>query len=433
MVILSNNDVFEVHLNSLLADYDRDTLTNLYQPIIGYEALAVYFTLWSESSVQKVLSFSTTEQLLIRMKMPVGHFVDARKLLEAVGLLKTRLERTPQANIYHYELFAPKTPKGFFADTLLYGMMIQALGETNSNRIKRIYELTNKEEGEDISSSFNDVFHPDYENPAFLKAASAKSNVMGRNKSKIAVEFSYEKFFVELAKVSQINENFISKKEMKELARLASLYGVEEESVATIVANNYLPEKEKGERLDLESINKDLQNETNYTFINRRIRKEKSSGVSSDTQIARKINIFENTPPKQILSLLQNGTKAAPSDLRIIDTLSRDYRLANGPINVIIDFVLAMNKNVLSKAYAEKLAASFNREGIETTLDAMNYCNEVLNKNKKNKSVSKAKVNEEIVKKEEKVTEISEEQWDKLFNEEKDEGNNGETDGELPF
>ena len=61
--------------------------------------------------------------------MAAGHFVDARKLLEAVGLLKTRLEKAPGTNIYHYEINAPKTPKQFFADTLLFGMMIQALGE----------------------------------------------------------------------------------------------------------------------------------------------------------------------------------------------------------------------------------------------------------------------------------------------------------------
>ena len=81
MVILSNNDMFEVRINSLLADYDRETLTNLYQPIIGYTALALYFTFWSEASIQKVLSFSSHEQLFVRMKLAPGHFVDARKLL----------------------------------------------------------------------------------------------------------------------------------------------------------------------------------------------------------------------------------------------------------------------------------------------------------------------------------------------------------------
>ena len=211
MVILSNNDMFEVRINSLLADYDRETLTNLYQPIIGYTALSLYFTFWSEASIQKVLSFSSHEQLFVRLKIAPGHFVDARKLLEAVGLVKTKLEKVNGANIYHYELSAPKTPAGFFSDTLLYGMLIQNLGENDAARLKRVYEVNDrKEEGEDISSSFNEVFHPDFEDPSFARAAAAGKKTMGRNKMKIDTEFSYEKFFFALAKVSQISENGIS-------------------------------------------------------------------------------------------------------------------------------------------------------------------------------------------------------------------------------
>ena len=135
MVVLSNNDMFEVRINSLLADYDRDTIANLYQPIIGYAAVAIYFTLWSEANVQRILSFSSHEQLFARMKIAPGNFIEARKILEGVGLLKTRLEKAPGTNIYHYELSAPKTPERFFEDTLLYGMLIQALGEKDEQWI----------------------------------------------------------------------------------------------------------------------------------------------------------------------------------------------------------------------------------------------------------------------------------------------------------
>lgn len=434
MVILSNNDMFEVRINSLLADYDRDTLTNLYQPIIGYQALALYFTLWSENNVQKVLSFSTHEQLLIRMKMAPGHFIDARKVLEAVGLVKTRLEKAPGTNIYHYELCAPKTPKDFFSDTLLFGMLIQALGQSDADRLKRVYEISYKEEGEDVSASFQDVFHPDYADPSFLAAASSKNNALGRNKIKIDTEFSYEKFFKALGENSQISEKAITKKEMKEIERLSSLYGVDEASAALVVANAYDPNKDKGSRLDFEQINKSLMNEANYTFITRR-NKKANGKVSGDTDLANKINLFESTSPKDILRLLQGGTKAAPSDLSIINALSKDYRLPNGVINVIIDFVLSMNKNVLSRAYAEKMAASFNRENIETTIDAMNYCNEVLNKNsgaKSRKKKSEDKLDNEEKPNKKSSKEVTQEDWNKLF-EQEEENEDGKTESELPF
>lgn len=427
--------MFEVRINSLIADYDRDTLTNLYQPIIGYSALAIYFTLWSEANVQKVLSFSSHEQLLVRMQMAAGHFVDSRKLLEAVGLLKTRLEKAPGTNIYHYELCAPKTPKGFFSDTLLFGMLIQALGEADANRLKRVYEVSYKEEGEEISASFNEIFHPDFEDNSFLLAANSKNSTIGRNKIKIDTDFSYEKFFKFLSENSQINERALSKAEMKEIERLSSLYGVDEESVSYIVANVYDPNKDKGNRLDFDQINKALINEANYTFITRKSRKKRSNAqVSSDTDLANKINLFEKTSPKDILRLLQGGTKVAPSDLAIINTLSKDYQLSNGVINVILDFVLSMNKNILSRAYAEKMAASFNRENIETTIDAMNYCNEVINKNATKKQTTKKNKEEApssgSTKKNSKS--VSQEDWNKLF-EESEEKEDVKIETELPF
>lgn len=439
MVILSNNDMFEVRINSLLADYDRDTLTNLYQPIIGYTALAIYFTLWSEAMIQKVLSLSSHEQLFIRMKIAPGNFIEARKLLEAVGLVKTRLEKLKGTNIYHYELMNPKTPKGFFSDTLLYGMFIQALGESDAERIKRVYEVSGNEEdeGEDISSTFNEVFHPDFEDNSFLIAANSENKTVGRNQAQIETEFSYEKFFDELANISQISDKALSKKEMKEIERLASLYNIDEATAARVVSENYDSSKDKGERLDIEKINQAFINEANYTFINKHQRKK--SQVSSDTQLASKINWLENTKPIDVLRILQGGTKVAPADIKIIEILSKDYDLSNGVINVIIDFVLTRNNNVLSRSYCEKVAASFNREGIETVIDAMNYLNNILSghkKSKKSKTKRKSENEDNIEENNNKESSngVSKEEWDELFeDEEKGEKGDGTSDGDLPF
>ena len=414
MVILSENDMFEVKISSLLADYDRETITNLYQPIIGHTALAIYFSFWSESHIQKLLSYSSHEQFLARMKLSPGAFIEGRQLLEAVGLVKTRLEKIQNINIYHYELLAPKTPKGFFEDTLLFGLLIQNLGEAEANRVRRVYEIHNVELlGEDISSSFNDVFHPDFEDAAFMKAAENNKKTVGRNKSKIATEFDYELFFTSLKENSQISDKAFTKKEMKEIDRLATLYGVSEDVVAHIVINCYSPDKEKGKRVDLHQVNEDLKNEVSYSVSSRKSNKTKQNHVVGDEGLAAKIKFFEVSNPKEVLIALQNGTKPAKADLNIIDTLSKDYHLPNPVINVAIDFILTMNNNVLSSYSAEKIAASLSRENIETAIDAMEYLNNNYvkgNKNKKrdNKQIVEAKNIESQENKEEDDEELME-------------------------
>ena len=417
MVILSENDMFEVKITSLLADYDRETITNLYQPIIGYTALAIYFSFWSESRIQKLLSYSSHEQFLARMKLTPGAFIEGRKLLEAVGLVKTRLETIRDVKIYHYELLAPKTPKGFFNDTLLYGLLIQSLGEAEAERIKRVYEIHNQElVGEDISSSFNDIFHPDFEDAAFMKASLNSDNTKDRNKSKIVTEFNYEKFFDYVKHNSQISETAFTKKEMKEIERLSTLYGITEEVAGHVVINCYSPENEKGKRVDLKQFNEDLMNEVRFSSTSRKSSKYNNNKVMGEEGLAAKIKFFEVTNPKDVLRVLQNGTKPAKADLNILYSLSQDYNLPNPVINVVIDFVLTMNNNVLSTYSAEKVAASLSREGVQTAVDAMEYLKNNYVKENKTKA-NKKSTTKVLSEKSEEVdnNDISDEEFEELM------------------
>ncbi|NLV28823.1 MAG: hypothetical protein GXY57_01490, partial [Erysipelotrichaceae bacterium] len=139
MNIVNSKDFLEVKLASLIADYDVETLANLYQPIVGHQALSLYISLWSEAKSQKITPIVTHEQIFTRMQITAGEFVEARKALEAVGLIKTYQEKTGDMSIYHYSIFSPSTPKNFFDNSLLYGMLIKNLGEVDANRYQSIY------------------------------------------------------------------------------------------------------------------------------------------------------------------------------------------------------------------------------------------------------------------------------------------------------
>ena len=69
---------------------------------------------WSEANNERVSPLCTHEQVFLRMRMPASAFVDARRYLEAAGLLKTFVSEGEDFKIYHYELYAPKSPSGFF-------------------------------------------------------------------------------------------------------------------------------------------------------------------------------------------------------------------------------------------------------------------------------------------------------------------------------
>ena len=384
MLVLKEKDYLEVSVNSLIADYDRLTLTNLYQPIIGYKAVSLYFTLLSEFDNQKINPIISHEVIFARSQMNAGEFVSARMRLEGIGLLKTYVSDLKGLKLYQYELYAPKTPKLFFDNTLLYGMLIQSIGEGEANKLKTLYTVKNRPEGKEITASFIEVYSPNFDDPAFIKAVElGSSDVITRQSAKLNSGFSYELFFKALSEISQIKAEAFSVKDMKEIERLATLYGVSEESAAQTVRNFYDPLAEKNHRLDFESITKVFAEEINFRSLGKLKPKKLDGEVYSETNIGRKINLLESVNPKKYLSYLQGNTMPSAADLAVLNDISSKFRLPNGVINAIVDYVLTKNNNILSKAFAEKIAGSVAREGITTALDAMNYLKKVSSKRKK--------------------------------------------------
>ena len=390
MKVLANQDFLEVRLASLIADYDRDTLSNLYQPMIGYEGLALYMTLWSEANNERISPLCTHEQVFLRMRIPAGAYVEARKYLEATGLLKTFVSQGQDFKIYHYELYAPKSPHGFFDDALLYGMLIKSIGETNANRLKNIYLIEPKQDyGEEITTKFAEMFHPQFNDEAFVEATDGATKVKGRNSGKIKGQFSYEQFFEFMKGISQIKDSAFNKTDMKEIERLATLNGVNEEETAKLVNQLYEPDQPKGHRVDYEKLAKAMQEKTDYKYRRGRASQSEPNLMSGVSDLARKINLMETKSPKDYLSYLQNGTKPATADLKVINDLSKNYHLPNPVINAVVDYVLYKADNVLSRPYAEKVAVSLVRENILTAVDAMNYLKKV-DKKSHNKRTNKS-------------------------------------------
>ena len=389
--------------------------------MIGYEGLALYMTLWSEANNERISPLCTHEQVFLRMRIPAGAYVEARKYLEATGLLKTFVSQGQDFKIYHYELYAPKSPHGFFDDALLYGMLIKSIGESNANRLKNIYLIEPKHDfGEEITTKFAEMFHPQFDDEAFTDAIDGGQKVKGRNRGKIKGQFSYEVFFQSLSEISQIKDSAFNKADMKEIERLATLNGVSEEDTAKLVNQLYAPDQPKGQRIDFDKLSKVMQEKTDYKYRRGgRGNQVEPNLMSGATDLARKINLMETKSPKDYLSYLQNGTKPATADLKVINDLSKNYHLPNPVINAVVDYVLYKADNVLSRPYAEKVAVSLVRENILTAVDAMNYLKKV-DKKSHNKRANKSFI--KVLETEKKDTKDSDNKdwemdWDRILDE----------------
>ena len=386
---VSKNDFYEIRVASLITNLDRDSLLELYQPIIGARAASLYLTLSTQKKSPDGGSIFKTNQLLRNMQLTSAEFIEARHYLEAVGLIRTYEADQEDVRCYIYVIYSPKSPKAFFEDVLFSGLLIQSVGEKEAKKLANKWKvnLTIPEEYREVSASFVDVYNLNYDDPSFRKDFG--SQILGRDHGRAQLTFSYDLFFSFVKENSSIDISSFKKKDMKEIARLATLFGLNEKSMAYIVIDEYIPEGSN--HFDFDKIRTKCEQEIRFS----QIKNVSKSDVSGDSELAKKVRMMEEVAPAKFLQYLQQGTKPARSDLTIVNALSKDYGFGNGIINVIVEYVLYKNNNILSKNYCEKIAASLAREGVATTVDAMNYLKKLTVKAQpKKKVVARAKKEE---------------------------------------
>lgn len=426
MEILSKDDLFKLKKRTLIAEYDFDTLVTLYQPIVGYQAISLYMTFWSMTKHSSDDETFVHENIFLKMIMDPGVFVRARKKLEAVNLLKTKLIKSDKDNdLYIYSLRAPETPKNFFDNVLLYGLLTRSLGERESTKVKCLYKYDGNEDGGiDISATISKVFDRQ-EEQKLLKLLEDRDNIVGRVRARLQIKFDYDLFIRAITSSSQIKEESITQEHLKEIERIATLYGVNETNMALIVIDSFNYGEEADKRIDFKNI---MEQCMMYDKIPLSINDKKGgSTVRSSSDLGNKINMMETMSPKEFLQVKQNNTKPVKPDLILLDDLSRTLNLSPSVINALIDYVLMINNNVLSRNYVMKIGAALAREKVNTTYDAMAYLKKTNHfkmpsyaETKKQRDVEKKKAEESV--KENVSEEELNEMWDNLMKE-MEEGN----------
>jgi replication initiation and membrane attachment protein len=367
MIYLNKEDFYEVYLNSIISDFDHDTLTMLYQPIIGSVAVSLYLTLYGD--FKKKSDIATLEELLCEMGIDITSLTSAKAKLEGIGLIRTYYKKDKEQSFFKFVLYAPKTPKEFFDDILLKGLLIQKIGEKKVQQYLRRYKTKKLDlEGyNEISASYKDVYKTDMNYDDY----SSTLNIVGgygRKVIDVSKGFDNTKFLSYLENLNILSKS-IKKSDMKKISEIALLYGVNEEIIADYVSQCYLPEEK--DKIDYDRLKDLCIKDKSYQVL----RKNGSNNIAYDStsKIGKKIEIMQTYSALDYLKLKQNNGAVSPSDVKLITELNESYGLNSSVINVLIDYCLERNNNQLSRTYVTKIAASINREGITSTLDAMNY------------------------------------------------------------
>lgn len=382
-------DTYVVINKTILHDEDRKILTDLYLPIIGADAVMLYFCLWSSLDNSQIVSKDFSHQKLVSsLRMTINEIYDNRSKLEAIGLIKT-LVKEGEVNNYIYELYSPASAAEFLSHPILNIVLYSNIGKIEYDNLVKAYKLPrfNTSNYNDITKSFNDVF----ESTGMTSYDLSLDDIRKYNKLKLNINSNFDFNFLINSMPKNIDVNRVFTKEIKELIiNLSFIYDIDAIHMSNII---------KGCLNERGTINRELlrKSSRNYyqfdnggilpTIIDNSQPEYLRKPVGDTSNRAKMIYTFETISPRELLIKKNNGSEPTRRDLKLLEDLLVDYKLKPGVVNVLIDYILNVNNKKLTRNYVETLAGEWQRLGIETVEEAMSTAEK--EHKKRNKKVIK--------------------------------------------
>ena len=380
-------DTYIVVNKTILNDNDRRILTMLYQPIIGSDAINLYFTLWSYLDKSELVSCEWTHHhLMTSMRMKLENILEARQKLEAIGLLVT-LVKKGNINQYIYELYSPLSAEEFFNNPVLDLSLMNNIGQSEYEKCIAYFSIPkiNTKDYEDITCLFNDVFEVTIDSPM----EHIINDIKKRSKRDLSIKSKIDLNIV-LGMISEdiLNPKSITKETKELIYKLSFIYDLDNENTVEIIKNSVNEKK----IIDKELLKTNCRNFFKFEHQGRLpsiafktqpeyLRKQ----ITDTSKKAKMIYTFETTSPADFLMSKNKTNFLTQSEKDILAYLLLELELNPGVVNVLIDYVLKINNNKLTKGFVETIASQWVRNNIETVEQAMALAEEEYKNRFKNK------------------------------------------------
>ena len=384
-------DVYFVINKTIISEFDKKVIIDLYQPIIGPLAVSLYFSFISDlDNLELNSKIYSHHHLMVNLKNGLDVIKQARESLESVGLIKTFVKINDNQNNYIYELFSPLTPNEFFNHPILNVVLYNNIGENEYNNLINIYKIKKYDlkDYKDISKSINDTYRS--------IGNTLKINYEFKEKESLSVN-SNDVIDFDLI-ISSIPNNILSdkafNKKTKELINnLAFVYDIDNlrmiDLIRLSIGENGMIIKEKL----INNVRKyyDFNNNGSLpTLIYRTQPEYLKQGFNDTSNRGKMLYVFENTSPYDFLMGKNKGIKPNSRDLKLLEYLAVELNMKPAVINVLIDYVLRINDNKLNKNYVLAIAGEWVRSNIDTATKAMERAEKEHKKNKNKVFVKKS-------------------------------------------
>ncbi len=365
-------DTYTVINKTVLTDKDKKLISVLYQPIIGFAATALYFTLVDDLDKQEIISNDLTHHhLMATMQLKLEDIVIAREKLEAVGLLKTYLKKD-NINQYVYLLYSPISANEFFNHPILNIVLYNNLGKQEYEKVLSLFKFPriNLKDYEDVTSSFDEVFKS-----VVGTIMEIKDDITKKDSNNIMINKGIDfNMIISSLPESQINSKCFNSETKELINNLSYIYNLSSLDMQGLIRNS-INEKGLIDKTILRKSCRDYYQFDNFgnlpTLIYNKQPDYLKKPKGDNSKWAKMVYTFENITPYQLLRAKYKGAEPTDRDKKLIENLLIDQKLNPGVVNVLISYVLKINNEQLKKSYVETIAGQWKRLNIETVEEAM--------------------------------------------------------------
>ena len=378
-------DTYVVVNKTILHNEDRKIITSLYLPIIGTDAVMLYFTLWADLDNSEILSSEFSHQKLVSsLRITINELQTSFDKLEAIGLIKAFIKEG-NVNNYIYEIFSPVSASEFLSHPILNIVLYSNVGKREYDNLVKAFKIPrlNTSNYKDITKSFNDVF----ESTSMTSYDLSLEDIRKYNKLKLNINSNFDFNFLISSMPKNLDTSKMFSKDIKELIiNLSFIYDIDAIKMANIVKVSL---NDNG-TINCESLRKNSRNFYQFsnggllpTIIDNNQPEYLRKPIGDTSRRAKMIYTFETISPRELLINKNNGNEPTRRDLKLIEDLLVDYKLKPGVVNVLLDYAINVNNKKLTRGFVETIAGEWQRKGIETVEDAMNNCEKVHKKSSK--------------------------------------------------
>ncbi|WP_177167973.1 replication initiation and membrane attachment family protein [Marininema mesophilum] len=397
---------------------DLIALTRLYQPIIGARASSLYTTLYCHLPLHQAGNSHMMNHLDLMkgLSLSLAEVLEARYLLEGVGLLNSFSVSQKDSRLLEYELVPPLTPLRFFQSDVLSVALLNRIGKERFQLLRDELLASsheNREEnGVEVTKSFGQVFGSlspteitsatelEQDTP-FPSPAEEEGSIEGRRPVFNREEDDLSMVRSRLANI--LDEGAWTASVEACLREIRFLYQLDDWDLIKALQNPYVTQSG---RIDIPRFRSFVRSQYRMRFgsapvvvgrrqltatmeqaqitepsskkqVESKKREQKVSGQTKEEE--RHFRMLSQLSPIKLLSHFQKGKQIPRSDLELVEDLTSQYGLSNGVINVLLEYVLYTYDYKLPRPLVEKIAGHWQRKNINTVEEAREMVSKELN------------------------------------------------------